>query len=66
VTTLQVRADRYRRGSRQCWATATDFFDVDDERIAIPFLNTDEEPQRGVITNAGRTCPTGAIQLEDE
>jgi ferredoxin len=64
--TLKVGVDRGRCcGSGLCWEIAPTFFDIDDDDgIVVLLRDTADDSSRDLLTIAARTCPSGAISLD--
>jgi ferredoxin len=66
--TVTLGADRGRCcGSGLCWEIAPDFFDIDDDGIVVLLQHTAiDESHREILATAVKTCPSGAIYVQDE
>jgi 3-phenylpropionate/trans-cinnamate dioxygenase ferredoxin reductase subunit len=54
------------QGYANCVAGAQDVFDIDDDGVVVLLRTTVEESERGRVEDAARSCPAGALTVEDD
>jgi 3-phenylpropionate/trans-cinnamate dioxygenase ferredoxin reductase subunit len=54
------------QGYANCVVGAEDVFDIDDDGVVVLLRTTIEEPERGRVEEAARSCPVSALTVEDD
>lgn len=53
-------------GCGACQAIEPDVFELDDDGLAVCKMETIEETKQDDVRDAADSCPTGAIEVEEE
>ena len=53
-------------GCGACQAIEPDVFELEDDGLAVCKINSIEEAKQDDVRDAADSCPTGAIEVEEE
>ena len=54
------------QGYANCVVGAQDVFDINDDGVVVLLRTTVDESERGRVEDAARSCPVGALTVEDD